>query len=338
MGGAGTWSTSCALPGPVSTVKVDDAGTPEKGVAGLRKLALEDKVAGVIGQIHSAVMLALGPIADQLKIPVFSSTASSTDISNAHLQYTFQAHAITSDRAAAVGQYIIDNKDKYKKVAIVSENTDYGLGNVKDLEAKLKDVAGLTVKDWIFDKAIVDLSPLLLQVKAFDPDLIFNVSSNVTEYLMVKQATDAGLLPQKFMVISDDRPIRQEFWDNVGDRGNGIAFVTYYHPQQKLSAAGQWFQTEYVKRFGEPPIYTAFQGFGNTIILAQAINQACSTDGPALSKILETGKFMNWNATGVNFPQAAGVDWHRLNIPILMLQYTAANQNYANAKILFPKP
>ena len=40
----------------IELVVEDDAGTPEKGVAGLRKLATQDQVAAVIGQFHSSVM------------------------------------------------------------------------------------------------------------------------------------------------------------------------------------------------------------------------------------------------------------------------------------------
>jgi branched-chain amino acid transport system substrate-binding protein len=330
------WDASCDLPGPLNLITVDDQGTPEKGIAGLRMLALENHGAAVEGQIHSAVMLALGPIAESLQVPIMSATASNTDISNAHLAYTFQSHAITSDRAKAVADFISLNKDKFGKVAIVAENTDYGIGNVEDLKAALEGVEGVTLQDWVFDKESKDLSPLLLQVKSFDPDLIFNVSSGPTEYLMVEQAVDAQLLDTALMVISDDRPLRQEFWDAVGDAGKNIAFVTYFSPTQALTPAGEWFREQYQTLYGEPPVYTAYQGFGNTILLAQAVNKACSVSGPDLAAALEAGGFMSWNTSPVGFPQADGVDWHRLHIPVLLLQYTEAPQSFQDAPIIYP--
>lgn len=330
------WEASCALPGQLTLITVDDQGTPEKGIAGLRMLALDNKVAAVEGQIHSAVMLALGPIAESLQVPIMSATASNTDISAAHLAYTFQSHAITSDRAKAVADFIGANKDKFAKVAIVAENTDYGIGNVEDLKEALAGVEGITLQDWVFDKETKDLSPLLLQVKSFEPDLIFNVASTAAEYLMVKQAVDAQLLESALMVISDDRPLRQEFWDNVGDAGKGIAFVTYFSPTQALTPAGEWFREQYEALYGEPPVYTAYQGFGNTIVLAQAINKACSTAGPDLVSALEAGGFTSWNTAPVGFPQAEGVDWHRLHIPVLLLQYTEAPQSFQDAPIIYP--
>jgi hypothetical protein len=70
--------------------------------------------------------------------------------------------------------------------------------------------------------------------------------------------------------------------------------------------------------------------------VAEAVNQACSTDGTALARTLENGKFTTWNLTGVSFPPAEGVDYHRIVQPLLMLQYVQTNQDYAKASIVYP--
>ncbi len=331
------WVKTNSLPGPIQLVKGDDAGTPAVGVTAFRKMVQEDHVAGVVGQFHSSVTVALMPVAEQLKVPMFSSQSSDTSITSKHMMYTFQTHAITSDRAAVVANFIAANTDKFKKIAIVAENTDYGTGNIDALKPLLAKISGVTYKDWVFDNKSTDLSPLLLQVKQFDPDLIYNLGVGAPAYLIVKQSYDVGLMPKAYQLISYDLPIRPEFWQNLGDKGKGIIFVSYYHPQQKLTDAGKWFQTAYQQKYNEAAPYSAFQGFGNTVILAQAINQANSTDGAAIVKTLETGKFTNWNASPVNFPEAAGVDWHRVKIPMLLLQYTATNQDFTKAAIVFPQ-
>ena len=64
----------------IELVVEDDAGTPAKGVAGLRKLATQDQVAAVIGQFHSSVMGAVQTLAEQFEIPVFSTQASAHGI------------------------------------------------------------------------------------------------------------------------------------------------------------------------------------------------------------------------------------------------------------------
>jgi branched-chain amino acid transport system substrate-binding protein len=319
----------------VEIVTADDAGTPEKGVAGFRKLVAEDKVAAVVGQFHSSVTLALAPVADQLQVPLFSTQSSDTRITANHYNFVFQTHTITADRAAAVAQFI--KEYGFKKIAIVAENTDYGTGNTDALKAELGRVApGAEVRSWIFDRQTADLTPLLLQVKEFGPDLIYNLGVGAPAYLIVKQSNDVGLLPATPMVISYDVPIRPEFWQNLGPQGKGIIFVAYYHPKQPLTDAGKWMQQQYEAQYREPALYSSFAAFGNVIVVAQAINQACSTKGPDIAKALETGRFKSWNLDSASFPKAEGADWHRVKQPLLLVQYTAVNQPFDQATILFP--
>jgi branched-chain amino acid transport system substrate-binding protein len=138
------------------------------------------------------------------------------------------------------------------------------------------------------------------------------------------------------MLVSYDLPIRPEFWQNTGDQGRGIIFVAYSHPNQPVSDAGRWMQAEYQKRFNEPALYSSLAAFGNVLQLAQAVNQACSTEGPALVRTLETGRFTTWNQTNVNFPPAEGEDYHRVKQPLLMIQYSETNQDYGAAPIVYP--
>jgi branched-chain amino acid transport system substrate-binding protein len=332
----GVLGPKCNAPtSKVEIVTADDAGTPEKGVAGFRKLVAEDKVVAVVGQFHSSVTLALAPVADQLQVPLFSTQSSDTRITANHYNFVFQTHTITADRAAAVAQFI--KEYGFKKIAIVAENTDYGTGNTDALKAELGRVApGAEVRSWIFDRQTADLTPLLLQVKEFGPDLIYNLGVGAPAYLIVKQSNDVGLLPQTPMVISYDVPIRPEFWQNLGPQGRGIIFVAYYHPKQPLTDAGKWMQQRYEAQYREPALYSSFAAFGNVIVVAQAINQACSTKGPDIAKALETGRFKSWNLDSASFPKAEGADWHRVKQPLLLLQYTAVNQPFDQATILFP--
>src|SRR2546428_2774474 len=60
----------------IELVTEDDSGTPEKGVAGFRKLATLDQVVAVVGQVHSSVMGGGPELAEQFKIPLFATPAA----------------------------------------------------------------------------------------------------------------------------------------------------------------------------------------------------------------------------------------------------------------------
>ncbi len=147
----------------IELVIEDDAGTPEKGVAGLRKLSAQDKVVAVIGQFHSSVMEATQDLAEQLKVPIFSTQASAKKLTEKHLTYTFRTHVIDPDRVALWNKWI--TQQGFKRVAILAENTDYGIGLVEETK---KQFASMNVKaelkTIIFDRAVVDLTPQVLEI------------------------------------------------------------------------------------------------------------------------------------------------------------------------------
>ena len=240
----------------IELVIEDDSGTPEKGVAGLRKLASQDKVSAVIGQFHSSVMEAVQDLAEQLKIPVFSTQASAKRITEKHLTYTFRTHVIDPDRVQMWNRFI--QQQGFKRVAIIAENTDYGIG-LSDETKKQFASSGIKaeLKSIIFDRAVVDLTPQLLEIKSWKPDLVINVGVGTPAYLIVKQASDVGLFPATPMLVSYDMPARPEFWKNLGDKGAFTTFIAYYHPTMKLTPRGEAFRTRYRAEFKEEPVYGA---------------------------------------------------------------------------------
>jgi ABC-type branched-subunit amino acid transport system substrate-binding protein len=90
----------------------------------------------------------------------------------------------------------------------------------------------------------------------------------------------------------------------------------------------------YVERFGEPPTYSSYNGFGDAVILAEAAKIAGSTDYAAIVQALEDNTFDFW-AGQVTFPKGEGALWHQWTPPVLITQYTAANQTQADANLVY---
>jgi branched-chain amino acid transport system substrate-binding protein len=320
---------------PMELIVEDDSGTPEKGIAGYRRLVAQKKVCAIIGQVHSSVMIAVGDLSEKLGVPIFSTQASSKAITEKHLMTAFRTHAIDPDRARMWLRFI--EEAGYKRIALLAENTDYGLGLVDETKAgRAKMGLDLEIKSLIFDKKVVDLTPQLLELKAWKPDLLIDIHSvPTTAYLMVKQAYDIGLFPMTPILASFDWPGRSEYWKNLGDKGNFILFISYYHPKMKLTERGEWFKEEYLEKYGEFPIYPAFNGFGQILILADALELAQSDKPADLIKALEEGRFTSWNGT-VTFERGEGPYWHQWSPPLMVLQYTEVNQSPKDAPILYP--
>jgi branched-chain amino acid transport system substrate-binding protein len=312
----------------------DDSGTPEKGVAGFRKLATQDRAVAVIGQFHSSVMGAVQDLAEQFKIPVFSTQASAKGITERHLTYTFRTHVIDPDRVALWNRWI--KQEDFRRVVVLAENTDYGVGVVEDTK-KLFSTMGVRaeLKTMIFDRAVVDLTPQLLEIKSWKPDLFINVGIGTPTYLIIKQAYDVGLFPATPMLVSYDLPARPEFWKNLGEKGTYLTFITYYHPTMKLTGRGEAFRAKYRAEFKEDPVYGALNGYAQIMVVTDALNAAKSDTGENLAKALLANKFVGWNGT-ISFTRGEGPYWQQWTPPMLFMQYTKPEQAFTEAKIVYP--
>ncbi|MBV8150902.1 MAG: ABC transporter substrate-binding protein [Candidatus Eremiobacteraeota bacterium] len=310
----------------------DSAGQPEQGVAGYRRLVTEKHAVAVTGFFHSSVNIAVNEVAKDVGVPTLATQASAADITAKHYDVAFRTHAIDPVRADAFIK--LTDKLKARRVALLAETTDYGIGNVREFENRVKDDRlNVQVLSITFDNKSTDLTPQLLQTKNFNPDLIINLGVGSPMDLIVDQATTLGLFPKVPMVVSYDAPIRPQWWQLHAKDGE-VYFVSYYSPQQKLSPAGQWFASAYQKKYGEPPVYSALQGFGDVLVIAQGVARAKSTDPKKLIAAFETGSYTTWSAVPATFPRAQGIFWHNWSPPVLILHYTAPNQNWREAPLV----
>ena len=318
----------------VELIIEDDSGTPEKGAAGLRKLASQDKVVAVVGQFHSSVAEAVQDLAEQLKVPVFMTQASAKSLTAKHLNYTFRTHVIDPDRVTLWNKWI--QQQGFKRVAILAENTDYGVGLVEETKKQFGTMGvKAELKTILFDRAVVDLTPQLLEIKSWKPDLFINVGIGTPLYLITKQAYDVGLFPATPMLASYDGPSRPEFWKTLGEKGTYTVFIVYYHPTMKLTPRGEAFRTRYLAEFKEQPVYGGLNAYAQIMLLADAMTMAKSDKPDDIVKALDSGKFTGWNGM-ISFSRGEGPYWQQWTPPMLFLQYTKPDQPFTEAKIIFP--
>ena len=312
----------------------DSAGKNEQAVAAYRRLVSNEKAVAVFGFIHSGANIAVNEVAKEMGIPTMGTQTGAGDVTGKHYDIAFRTHAVDPPRAATWLGWA--KKNGFKRMSIIAETTDYGIGLVKATEDQNKSMnIGLQIQTIMFDRTTTDLLPQLLQVKAFNPDCIINVGVGQPLDLMITQATTVGLLPKVPMVTSYDAPARPQHWQLHKEQGVGVHFIAFYTNKSKLSDVGEWFAKKYQEKFNEPPVYAALNAFGNAIVIAQAIEAAKTTEPKALIKALETGSFKGWSAVPVTFPQAEGALWHNWSPPLMILKYTKEGQTQSDAEVAY---
>ena len=312
----------------------DSAGKNEQGVAAYRRLVSGEKAVAVFGFIHSGVNIAVNEVAKEMGVPTMGTQTGASDVTAKRYPIAFRTHAVDPPRAATWLGWI--DKNKWKRVSVVAETTDYGIGLAKETEKQNQERnLGLELQTIMFDRTTSDLLPQLLQVKAFKPDTIVNIGVGQPLDLMITQAHTVGLLPGVPMITSYDAPARPQFWQLHGDKGVGIGFIAFYSPKSELSDVGKEFARRYQAKFNEPPVYAALNGFGNAIVFAAAIEKAKSTAPAAIIEALEQGSFTGWSSTPITFPRAEGALWHNWSPPLMVLRYTAKDQGPGDAEVAY---
>ncbi len=266
----------------------DTAGDPEKAASALEKLITKDKVVMVVGESHSSAALAEIDVANRLKVPLIIAEAWHDDITAKGYKYVFRAGPSNSGvvNDTLMG-FVKDNG--FKKVAIVAENTDWGLGIKKLAEAGLTamNIPSMTI---VTERQSQDHYTEINKVKQFGPDLVLAFVYGFGLHYFVAQANEAGLAPQMALVLDGAGPpsLWPDFWKNVGDSGNLELFVSSMFVGVQVTDTDKKFYADYKKRFNQDPTdYKSRSLFSVLLVAADAINRAGSTEADKLVDALE---------------------------------------------------
>ena len=260
----------------IELVVGDTESKPEKGVAAMKKLVLEDKVDVLVGEYSSGVALAIQPFLSGYKIVLLTTGTASPDLTKnvendyAKNKYLFR-DMVNSDRQQKLAFYFlrdfINKKFGYKKFAILSENAkwteDYAPNLKKDLES-----AGFEVPFYErFDTDIKDFSPIFTKIKSMEIQFITQIVSHAASISVVKAWADNKPAP---MGGTDVTSQDAKFWEMTSGACLGESTFNQIARGPMTDKTIPYWDT-YVKKFGTSPLYAGAFTYDSVYMLAEAI-------------------------------------------------------------------
>ena len=304
----------------------DTAGAPDKAASGFERLVTRDKVVMVLGESHSSAALAEIEVANRLKVPFLVVEAWADPITAKNYRYVFRAGPSNSGVVNnTVARWVVH--EKFKKVSIVAENTDWGLGIAKISQAALS-AAGVEHTMLVTERKSQDHYTELTKIKSYGPDAVLAYVYGTGLHYFVAQAGEVRLTPGTVILDGAGPPsLWPDFWKNVGDAGNLECFVSSMHEKVELTPLATYFREQYVKAFGTRPTdYKSRSIFDSILIAADAVNRAGSTDAEALVESLEKTELLVTRGT-VTFPTTkGGPEYHHWMPPMLVIQWQDKEQ------------
>ncbi len=328
----------------VELVVVDTEGLPERGAAQMERLVNQEGVAGVVGEYHSAVALAEMEIAKANNLPVIFAETWSDKITEAQYPQIFRIAPLSSLTAEIFINFM--ESIGVNKAVLMTENTSYGIEQA-DIIAELATERGIETVTFSADIGTQDFSGIIERIKAENPDLIFVSVTGEASFNFEQQAAEAGIGPQDLpMLCNQTAGDSESFWANVPD-GNLCIYTRIGLPRALYTDATNAFIEKYQAKTGkaEAESYT-MEAYDSLKLMAQAINEAGSTDGDAVIQAIENISYDGalGNITfpyGTQNPVPEGTPakwWHQFPDPaVTLVQYQETGQDSVDVPVVFPE-
>ena len=272
-------------------VERDDEAKNERGVQIAQELINKEKVTAAVGYINTGVALASQRFFQEAKIPVMNNVATGSIVTHQFDKdpdnYIFRNSAHDSIQAPMIVEEAVTRRG-FKKVAILADSTNYGQLGREDLEKALtaKGVKAVAVEK--FNIKDVDMTAQLLKAKEAGAEAVLTYAIGPELAQIANGMTKLGW---KVPMVGSWTLSMANFIDNAGPGGEGARMPQTFI-QEPTTPKRQSFIVNYLKTFNpknsriDSPV-SAAQGYDSIYLLAAAIKQAGSTDGPKIKAALE---------------------------------------------------
>ncbi|MEU1982757.1 branched-chain amino acid ABC transporter substrate-binding protein [Nocardia sp. NPDC019395] len=270
----------------------DTEGDPQKASQVIPQIVNDPSVIGLVGPAFSGETKATGQILSDAGLVAVSASATNASLTQGGWKTFFRGLANDDVQGPSVAKYLTDNAG-YKKVCVVQDNTDYGVGLATSITQGLGSAADPACAASI-KKGDKDFSATVTKIAGAKPDAIF-YSGYYAEAAPLAQQLKSGGVDAVF--VSADGTNDPQFVSQAGGSAQGAKLSCPCGP------APDDFAAQYQQLNGQAPGVYSVEGYDLTTILAKGIDAGKVTrpdllafvrgyDGPGLARQYK------WDATG----------------------------------------
>lgn len=275
---------------PVQLLERDDRGRPELGLRIAAELINQQRVVATVGFANSGVALASQIRYQQARIPAITAVATAHVITQQFApprhaaNYVFRVAASDSLQAPLIVREA--QRRGFSRVAVLSDSSNYGRLGRQDLLKALQAYGLQAVSVNQFNNGELDMSVYLEQARAAGAQSILTYTIGPE---LAQIANTLAQMEWRVPIIGSWTLSMSNFIDNAGPNAVGARMVQTFiqdgNTPARLQFINRYLHANGGLRIPSPP--SAAQGYDSMLLLAAAIRQAGSTDGPAIRGALE---------------------------------------------------
>lgn len=263
----------------------DTVGEPKNSMAATKKLITQSKVPVLIGEFSSSSTYADAQVAQSYKTPFIVSIGSADNIMKSGWDWVFRVHPATSDYPRAIEEFWSRAIGFPKSLVIVHEETLWGTSVAESMGRLCKNRGIQVLLRESYETGIVDLKPLLLKVKALKPQVVFTTSYLLDGALFMRQAKEINLNAEAF--YGSGAETSPEYLQAAGAACDYQFTIDWFNKSLPFPGVKRFYD-EYLKKYGEEPVYHAALCYASVQVLSDCLRRAKSIDKEEIKKALET--------------------------------------------------
>jgi len=185
----------------IRLISLDDGYSPPKTVEHHRRLVESDEVLGVVGTMGTPTNSAIVKYMNAKSVPhIFLASGASKWGDFKSSPWTMGWYPTYRSEGNIYGAYIRDNM-KDAKIAILSQNDDYGKDFVAGFKAGLGEAADkLIVKELTYEVSEPTIDSQIVTLKASGANVLFSASTAKAAAQTIKKAGELDWHPTHFLV------------------------------------------------------------------------------------------------------------------------------------------
>ena len=239
-----------------------------------------ERVIAVIGHLNSGQTLAAMEIYQTLPLIVITPTASEQSLSERGYTNFFRVNA-SDDIQAAVDARFLTEYLKVEDIAVIYNNTEYGIGLAASLVQELTARGAQAVVQIEVEEGQGSYPSEVNQVQAANPDAVFYAGYEIEAPYLRYELIEAGL---DIPMLGSDGVFLAASIDEAAGSAEGM-YVSAFAPSPRYVADEQWIEAYQVVEYRNPDTYSV-NGYVAMQVLAAGVQHANALDSDRIADAL----------------------------------------------------
>ncbi len=333
----------------VRVIFADNRSIPDASASESERLILREGVHILTGAYNSGPSAPIGDVAERRKTPWVVAGTSSDNITGKGYKFTFREAVQVKQVKPVATQIMLEifkqNGDSIKRAAITYEDSDWGQDGSKTQKRIFEEKGVNVVLNEGYPADAPDLTPLVIKLKAANPDL-FIPHCTIQDAIQLTKLMKTYQITPKLIFAAGGAFTDSSYLQAVGSLGDYICTTTIWNDIMALTnphakVIGDLYRKTHGRSMTEPAAFTyyAFQ------VMVDALERTKSLDKEDL-RIALANTDLKAGDTAAPYPTKFGPDGQNTEAALIAVQYVKGKPEVIwpsrfmrpDAKVAWPFP